>query len=159
MERLSLTYLYRLPPIYNEKMTKSSINILSFAPLFALSILMWQYTNKQMFDNQIDKVLTQDQITFSHHNIKDLFIVSKLSLSQKLLLASFILSVTFTLIYKLKSNLSQWFKNSKLNINFQKNLLPNYFNALRFNDLEEFIQEEQEYEKFGFNIFTPECIK
>jgi hypothetical protein len=46
MERLSLTYLYRLPPNYNEKMTKSSLNILSFAPLFALSILLWQYTNR-----------------------------------------------------------------------------------------------------------------
>ena len=46
MERLSLTYLYKLPPIYNDKMTKSSTNIISFAPLIALSILLWQFTNK-----------------------------------------------------------------------------------------------------------------
>lgn len=51
MDRLTLTYFYRLPPKFTEKLNIDSLKLMSFAPLLGLMILTWQYTNRQMFDN------------------------------------------------------------------------------------------------------------
>lgn len=46
MERLNLTYFYRLPPKFQITCTLTNIRIMSFAPLISLCITFWFYTNK-----------------------------------------------------------------------------------------------------------------
>ena len=46
MDRVTLTYFYRLPPKFTEKINIDSLKLMSFAPLFGLMILFWQYTNR-----------------------------------------------------------------------------------------------------------------
>jgi len=58
MDRLTLTYFYRLPPKFSEKLTLQIVRVLAVAPLFSMLVAFWLYTNKQMFDNRIDKIIT-----------------------------------------------------------------------------------------------------
>lgn len=48
-ERLAICYLYKQPPMYDDKLNNTAIDILSWAPLFMLSVGVWQLTNKQIF--------------------------------------------------------------------------------------------------------------
>lgn len=67
IERLSLTYFYRIPPKFSDKLTLLNIKIMSFAPISSLFLTFWLHTNKQMFDNKIDPVKSQGELTLSHH--------------------------------------------------------------------------------------------
>lgn len=71
-DRLTLAYFYRLPPMYTERLTIGTLELASFVPLLGLSLLFWQYTNMQMFDNEIDTITTQDEVRLSHHSISSL---------------------------------------------------------------------------------------
>ena len=44
-----------------------NIRLMSFAPIASLILTFWLYTNKQMFDNIIDKIKTHDEVRLSHH--------------------------------------------------------------------------------------------
>ena len=72
VDRWTLAYFYRLPPPYSDKLTLSLLNAMSVAPIVSLSILFWQYTNKQMFDNRIDKIQVDNEARLSHHHISEL---------------------------------------------------------------------------------------
>lgn len=67
VDRLTLSYFYRLPPMYSERLTLASLDLLRWIPLFSLCCLFWLYTNKQMFGNEIDPIDYRDQIRKSHH--------------------------------------------------------------------------------------------
>lgn len=67
MERLTLTYFFRIPPKFNESLTLQIISNISWIPIFSLMLSFWMYTNVQMFSNTIDEVDSQSQITYSHH--------------------------------------------------------------------------------------------
>ena len=72
-----------------------------------------------MFDNKIDKILTQDQITFSHHSIKDMFILKYLTLSHKILLASLVVIGIFTLIFNFQKKFKRLIGYKGIHIHFQ----------------------------------------
>lgn len=59
-DRLTLTYFYRLPPKYSEKLTIQCLRILSVVPIISLPFTFWIYTNQQMFANKIDPVESFD---------------------------------------------------------------------------------------------------
>jgi len=52
VEKTMLYYAYRLPPMYDERLSISVLNILSYAPLFLLSFGYWMASNKQMLSNE-----------------------------------------------------------------------------------------------------------
>lgn len=56
LDRWTLAYFYRLPPKYSAGLTLGIIEVISYAPVCALAILAWQYTNMQMFDNKVDEL-------------------------------------------------------------------------------------------------------
>jgi len=43
-----------------------------FAPLISLGVSYWAFGNRQMFDNKIDKISSFNEITMSHHTLKDI---------------------------------------------------------------------------------------
>lgn len=51
IDRLALTYFYRLPPKYSDKLTLLNLKIMSFAPIISLIYTFWLYDNQQMFGN------------------------------------------------------------------------------------------------------------
>ena len=46
VEKTLLYYVYRLPPMYDERLSQSVINILYKAPLFYLGFGYWMASNK-----------------------------------------------------------------------------------------------------------------
>jgi len=46
VDRLSLTYFYRIPPKFSDKLTKMTIKLMSFVPVLMLACTFWLHTNK-----------------------------------------------------------------------------------------------------------------
>jgi hypothetical protein len=46
IDRLALTYFYRIPPKYSEKLTLLNLKIMSFAPIISLVFTFWLYNNQ-----------------------------------------------------------------------------------------------------------------
>ncbi len=63
VERLCVAYSYKQPPMFDEKLNKSTLNILRGAPFFYLAFGFWMYSNNQIFNNTIEakETLTQTQ--------------------------------------------------------------------------------------------------
>lgn len=51
MEKLTLYYYYRQPPLYDEKLNERVLKILTFSPLLLLTFGYWFLSNKQLLSN------------------------------------------------------------------------------------------------------------
>jgi len=52
VEKTMLYYAYRLPPMYDERLSNSVLDMMSYAPLFLLSFGYWMASNKQILSNE-----------------------------------------------------------------------------------------------------------
>lgn len=46
IERLLVAYSYKQPPMYDDKLNKSTINMLMFAPILYCAFGYWMFSNK-----------------------------------------------------------------------------------------------------------------
>lgn len=53
MEKLMLHFVYREPPMYDEKLNTNALNILTYAPLLFLSFGYWMLSSKQLLGNYL----------------------------------------------------------------------------------------------------------
>jgi hypothetical protein len=53
MEKLMLYFVYREPPMYDEKLNTNALNILTYAPLLFLSFGYWMLSSKQLLGNYL----------------------------------------------------------------------------------------------------------
>jgi len=53
MEKLMVTYYYQRPPMYDEKLNKSALSILRWAPVFFFFMGYWALGNKQIYENTV----------------------------------------------------------------------------------------------------------
>ena len=61
VEKTMLFYGYRLPPMYDERLSQTVINMLYYAPLWFLGFGYWMASNKQMISN--DYLFTKDRMS------------------------------------------------------------------------------------------------
>ena len=61
VEKTMLYYAYRLPPMYDERLSQSVINTLYYAPLFLLSFGFWMASNQQLLSN--DNLAPKDRMS------------------------------------------------------------------------------------------------
>eukprot|EP00347_Sterkiella_histriomuscorum_P007945 403346963 len=67
VERLCLTYYFKKPPMFDEKLNKSVLNTMKWAPVFMMLFSYWVMGNKQIFENQVNhKQYRTDTITTDH---------------------------------------------------------------------------------------------
>ena len=52
--RIELAYFSRAPPVYDGKMNKTAIELLTIAPLLYMGMGAWLYSNQQTFLNSIE---------------------------------------------------------------------------------------------------------
>lgn len=52
VEKTMLFYAYRLPPMYDERLSQAVIRLLYYAPIFFLGFGYWMASNKQMISNE-----------------------------------------------------------------------------------------------------------
>ena len=53
VERLTLAYSFRKPPMYDDVLNKSAVSILKVAPLFMMFFGFWIMGNRQIFYNDV----------------------------------------------------------------------------------------------------------
>lgn len=53
VEKAMIYYSYRQPPLYDEKLNNSTLAILTWAPLLALSFGYWMFSSKQLLGNEV----------------------------------------------------------------------------------------------------------
>jgi len=74
VEKTMLYYSYRLPPMYDERLSEAVLNMLYYAPLFLLGFGYWMASNKQMLSN--DNLFAKDRQTSpqtTHHTVDRVF--------------------------------------------------------------------------------------
>jgi len=54
VERLALAYSYRKPPMFDDVLNQSAINMLKIAPVFMMIFGYWIFGNRQIFYNIVN---------------------------------------------------------------------------------------------------------
>lgn len=54
VERITLAFSYRKPPMYDDALNKSAIGFLKIAPLFMMFFGFWTMGNRQIFNNEVE---------------------------------------------------------------------------------------------------------
>ena len=68
VERISLAYYARQPPLYDEKLNKRVLDLLRFAPIFMFAFGYWALGNRQMFFGEAPQIeYAADNIDPDHH--------------------------------------------------------------------------------------------
>lgn len=110
----------------------------------------------QMFDNKIDELDTQNELRRSHHFLSAIR-WSKLSDAQRVLFVA----MAALALYHLATRLYEWgkAKQKRCPIKLPRSDLPNFFDSLRKEDIEEFMEDYEHCREFGFETFAPESIQ
>lgn len=60
VEKWTLEKFYRLPKKQDESVTLTNIKMLMACPILGIAVDIWAMSNRQMFDNVIDPMTSQD---------------------------------------------------------------------------------------------------
>jgi hypothetical protein len=88
-----------------------------------------------MFDNKIDPITTEDELTFSHHTFKEMYDMGWTSRALLVLVVLIFLYLVIETILELIEDESK--------IHAQDNKLPAYFDSLKATDCKEFLEDEE----------------
>jgi len=69
VERLCITYFYKKPPMYDEKLNASALSTLKWAPVFLLFFGYWIMSNKQLFGNTVLPLQRTNEVIQTDHKI------------------------------------------------------------------------------------------
>jgi hypothetical protein len=69
VERLALTYYYRKPPMFDEKMNEAAISMLKWAPFLMVMFGYWSMGNRQIFENEVYPKLRTTDATITNHDV------------------------------------------------------------------------------------------
>ncbi len=68
-EKFLITYYYQKPPVYDDKLNKSSLALMAGAPLFMLVFGYWCMGNMQIFALKVSPLVNQSIPLETHHNM------------------------------------------------------------------------------------------
>jgi len=75
VERLLLTYYYRKPPMYDEKLNRRALRIIKWTPVVMLLFGYWIMSNKQLFTNEVFPIKKAgDPIVTGHYAFQDVYV-------------------------------------------------------------------------------------
>lgn len=69
VERLCMAYYYKQPPLYDEKLSNNTVNLLYFSVLLQMLFGFWMFTNNQMFANEVYPMVEAYSPVRSGHSI------------------------------------------------------------------------------------------
>ena len=93
VDRMALAYFYRLPPRYGTHLEEIAATMITYCIPISFGLMLWQYTNKQMFGNRIDRMEAENEVILSHHFIKDILQWEGLKVGNKVLLSLIFVSL------------------------------------------------------------------
>jgi hypothetical protein len=164
MEKLMLHYAYREPPMYDERLNKNALGILTWAPLLFLAFGSWMFASKQLFSNEHLQVLeysnsprkAEHLITgvFSGYSYDGGNVSSPLIITFWILL---ILTLFRNIIYKALLTVLPFLHIGNFEIDEG---LDNYFNTIDDEDRKWSIREEQNArDVLSMKILTDETLR
>ena len=72
-ERLRMAYSYTKPPMYDNRLSQSTLTMLGIAPLLYVIAASWLYSNQQVFRNKVPYLDSHSVNPIYGHKIADLF--------------------------------------------------------------------------------------
>ena len=67
VEKLCITYYYKKPPMYDEKLNESAIGTLKWAPVFMMIFGFWIMSNNQLFHNYVHESVYRSEPIKTNH--------------------------------------------------------------------------------------------
>ncbi len=134
MEKLLLHKVYREPPMYDEKLNKNALSILTYAPILFLAFGYWMLSSKQLLANELPhewKYLNDVDIK-SGHVLTEVFTKAAYEADKPSMPLLVTFWVIFTVILFRDFLMRQWNKIPFLSIaafELDENL-PNYFKVV-----------------------------
>ena len=124
----------------DDRMAKNAMQLLSYCPLIFLVNGYWMLSNRQMFENIVNKVTYTTEEMSSDHKISDSF---QMTQATPLLVFAFaVMCVTFMRAF-CYDKMKEWgFAISSNVIEVDENL-PNFFKAVKLADSEWFVKESR----------------
>lgn len=159
VEKTMLFYSYRLPPMYDERLSQSVLNKLQFAPLVFLGFGYWMVSSKQLLSNEYLTPVSQTrEPPASSHLWQSVFGPSGWVAPAWPLLVGFL---AFGIIYffgsKIDELITKCFPKYTIGDIEVDEEIDSYFAALDEGDRKWSIEEERHArEALGFNIMTEE---
>ena len=151
VQKLSIIYYCKEPPSYNEKLNKTAIKIMVWAPMFMYLFGYWMMSNRQIFTNH---VVLNDQANPSYEKTDHTLFKD---MSEGPAINLFVMICLFPLWfigYYVISKLAPRFKFFKSLALSSNETLPNYFDALNEKTQGMFINEEVNIMRMQFGIKT-----
>jgi hypothetical protein len=157
MEKILLHYVYREPPMYDEKLNKNALSILTYAPILYLAFGYWMLSSKQLLSNELPhtwKYLDDVNIQ-SGHKWSEVFSGAAYESSTPSMPLLVTFWVIFTLVFFRNTLLKVWNWVPFLAVaDFEIDEgLPKYFKAIDENDLKWSVFEER-YAREILNLTT-----
>ena len=150
VDRLTLCYFYRLPPMYSEVLTLETLDILKYVPPITLTMLFWQFTNKQMFDNLVDPIENIDEVKLSHHLPWKVEWDSLETFQKALLITVCLLIFNIIVVDTIEYIQEQQKKYNKDSLNKNDEHMPNFYDTLREQDIKDYIRDENDFKEIGY---------
>lgn len=69
VEKMTITYFFRKPPMFDEKLNESSISKMKWAPIFMMFFGYWCLTNKQIFTNESYEIYRTTEAVQTGHKM------------------------------------------------------------------------------------------
>ena len=150
VEKYMIYYVYREPPMYDEKLNTNALSILTWAPLLFLSFGYWMLSSNQLLGNKLYHTYTylNDQDIESGHVWTEAFSNAAYGTSKPSmpLLYLFWTLLVLTLFKDLLLKLWNFFPFLKVGFKINEGL-DNYFKALDANDRHWSLEEERYFRK------------
>ncbi len=163
MEKLMLHYCYREPPMYDERLNKNALSILTWAPLLFLSFGYWMLSSKQLLSNNPTELIYSNLDRTSGHYVSEVFTGATYStenVALPLLVTFWILLVVIFfrgIIYSALCFVLPFLAIGNFEIDED---LDNYFNTIDDNDRNWSIKEEENArDVLGMHILEDETLQ
>lgn len=159
VEKIMLFYSYRLPPMYDERLSQSVLNQLQFAPIVFLGFGYWMASSRQLISNDyLTPVAQTREAAASSHLWQSVFAPAGWAAPAWPLLVA---CLVFIAIYYFGDNIdnliARFFPNYTIGDIEVNEEIDNYFAALDEGDRKWSIEEERNArEALGFKILTDE---
>lgn len=161
VEKMMLFYSYRLPPMYDERLSESVLRKLEYAPLFFAFFSYWMVSSRQILSN--DHLVPMDRassIEDVEHGWLSVFTAAGWASPAWPLLVYGVWTIVVLLFGGIISKkVGEKFPALQIGDVKLDEEIPSYYDTLNYDDLKWSILEEEHYSKYGLSILPEETFR
>ena len=144
--KLLVVYWFRKPPKFNDSLAQIFVSCIKYGALLYCAFSFWVLTNRQMFDNEVHPIETQEATILAEHSIWSYKFDQTI-----ILFALFIILIIYMFLYDTIFDVLGLYKSSSVDESkMEKENLHNFYQSLSNKNLNYIIDEEKLIrEKYG----------